>query len=207
MRFNSFVEPAKSNMCFLIPGAIGPETKKEEFEEHRKEWLGYTLSAGDARGTTALGAAAYKGNAKLIHHIVTSGDKSLFYLADSAGQSALHLAIDCNDKEAGYLAAKQLIQLGMPVNIVKKTHIFGATFFNETPLEKALAVGHVKIAALLLRMHAVARPEKLDATSKETLALSIKEIISENENLFNMRFKKEVPSDVMNHIFLISAMV
>ena len=172
---------------------ITSETKAKEFSEKLAAYPQYELNSGGRHGLTVLASAALHGNVDLIDHIVKL-DKSLLYVQDYSGRSPLHCACE---KETGFFAARKLIQLGTPVNIISKTN--GAE--SETPLDTALHKKGTNIAHMLLRMGG--KTQTMSDTPEYEAAK--KEMMTKQEKLFKMGLQNQFPKDVLNYILQISA--
>lgn len=101
-----------------------------EFDKKIATLDNYKLENGDTHRVSALSTAASVGNVALIEHIVKIGGTHLLNMGDDCGMTPLFMAVgdgcgmtplfmavECKDKEARYLAAKKLIDLGADVNI------------------------------------------------------------------------------------------
>lgn len=190
---------------------ITPTTTPEEFSQKLPDQ--YPINAVNTYGLNVLGAAAEKGNANLIEYIIKlGGDLSS---ATDRGESSLHLACECEDETKGLSAAKILYESGVPVNIVKKLerNFKGKVevCFLETPFEKALEKGCVKIAAMLFRLGGVVRMIRINPKVYATLEAAKKEFMTDQEKLFIFGSKLPdstlnfLPNDVINNILSISA--
>ena len=85
-----------------------------------------------------------------------------------------------------YFAAKKLIQLGTPINIVRKNEYKNGQKeinYDATPLETALEAGCAKIAAMLIRLGGIFRIERMNAKCQTTLEEAKKRYQSGNEYL------------------------
>lgn len=158
---------------------------------------------------TALSMWAKHGDLISINEV---SDKRLLRLGDAIGRTPLHYTCLCLNAENGYLAAKKLIQLGSPINLVKKferkDHRGNIQIdFSDTPLEFALRNGAIKIAALLLRLEGIARPELFYNKEHEMLDDAKKEIMTCSEKLFKLGIAEQnvLPNEVVDFILLISA--
>lgn len=188
----------------------------------------YTLdSALWANGETALHLAAIRGNVDLIDYIVKLGGKKLLFIHTTNGNSPLHHACVCEDKEAGYLAAKKLIQLGSPVNIGKKFNWpdddsrkmediqkwEGVKDIWKTPLESALYFNYddvinSKILKLLVRMGGIARKGmicKEAYKNYQKLKIDNKKILDIYKNATLFKLGSGFPKEINNNILYITA--
>jgi hypothetical protein len=168
---------------------IKPTTTVKEFS---KTLDLYALRAEAEGGYTVLAKAAEMGNVALIEHIVNIGGKVLLLIGNNSNYwpiSPLHCACKCVDLQAGFFAAKKLIQLGTSINLVGRLMCNrgnGYTLeFTSTPLEKALELGCTKIAAMLLRLGGIFR--NLNEKQLATLEEVKKELMNSQELLFKMQ--------------------
>ena len=180
---------------------IKPYTTPDHFLELLKVNPEYTLNMAGHNGETALSKAARVGNVDLIDFIVKIGRNILLREGDHTGKSPLHYASLCLIPENGYLAAKRLLQLESPINIVKSLDI------GDTPLETALNKERIKIAILLLRLGGITRSEHLQDNGKTTLEVAKKQIMTDGEMIFSIGMfqQKTLPRDVVKQILFISS--
>lgn len=150
---------------------------------------------------TLLCVVAQEGNFALIDHIVKDEGTSLLTVANRHGYAPLHCAILCENPENGYLAAKKLVQLGTPINLVHQFEdVTTGIIIGETPLELALLRGKTKIATMLLRLGGLARlrPE-MQATFDAAM-------MTENEVLFKLGIglREQLPEDMIKYVLNLS---
>ena len=201
-------DPSVNDIAWMTD-YVTPKTTVKEFSRFLDPQ--FSLDTGGKFGKTVLAAVAEKGNVPLIEFIVKRGGKGLLSIACNGGFSPLHYACVCPDKEAGYLAAKKLVQLGTPINLVREGG--GST----TPLEIALGKGqNPKIAVMLIKLGGIiARKENLlshnipETAKRATWEAAKKEFVREQEKLFlfkmGISLQNNLPSKVANHILSISA--
>jgi len=215
MNFTDLIVTAQSTTSQLRTATqlcdfIKPTTTAEEFSDELAKYPDFKLNYGGQLGYTVLAQAAYKGNAALIEHIVNLGDKTLFFIGTYSYHSPLHCACSCENVDAGYLAAKKLVQLGAPINIVheywceNEDGVEEVHFFN-TPLEHALSKGCIKITAMLLRIGGIV--PKITEKKLATYESAKKELMTKQEMLFKAQTNdtQELPREVANYILAISA--
>lgn len=187
---------------------IKADTTKKEFKAQLKKLPNFSFESAGSYGAsmTPLATAAFVGNTHIIKYIVKIGGKKLLYIPNESGESPLHSAIKCIDLEKGYRAAITLIKLGTPIDIVTKyeKYILGAwtTCYTLTPLEAALRLKKIQIAAKLLRLGAY-------ATIEPTMEISYQEaknqMMTRNEKIFKLTFQDFFPKEVMRLILIISS--
>ncbi len=148
---------------------ITRETTPEKFDQLIAGMVGYKLEHGGLYSQktcgdwNALGVASYKGNPKLIYHIVQKGGNHLLSLGNKFGWTPLFCAANCKNQEDGFLAAKELIKLGADLNLATSSKCndtkTGKTPKGATPLWAAAEkTKNLKLIKLLLKHGAVVPP-------------------------------------------------
>lgn len=111
------VENSDREICNFIVG-ITKDTDPSEFDKFCQTHTDYKLADGGYMGWNALGIAAYRGNVKLIHHIMQIGQKELLNIGcGKFGWTPLYCAVNCLEKSIAPVVTLELLRWGANINI------------------------------------------------------------------------------------------
>lgn len=170
---------------YQVTNLIKKNTTSEEFDKTIASIATYRLENGGRCGWNALGAASDRGNVRLINHIVAIGGRHLLELGNCFGWTPLFCAVNSENPEDGYAAAKELIRLGANVNVATSMGCSdsqqGYTPYAATPLWAAAEKSkNPKLVKLLLRHRALLGDESVSNAAQAILNAARKELGAKN---------------------------
>lgn len=172
---------------FEITTSIKSTTTPEEFDQLVSQFPGYKLEHGGRCGWNALGIAAFKGNLNLVRHIVSIGSENLLSLGNEFGWAPLFCAANGEDREAGFIVAKELLSLGAEINLATSFWSGdtrkGDTPASATPLWAAIERSKNRsLIRFLIKKGGVVSPE-LSKEGKELLDSVLQELEEESKRI------------------------
>lgn len=195
-----------------VTNFITKDTTSEAFNAKIAEYANYKLENGGFQGSNALGAAAMRGNFRLVTHIVHMGGDRLLNLGNRMGMTPLYCAVFCEDKDNQMLAVQELINLGADVNISTTYDYFisEVSLNGSTPLWAAAEkTKNLVLVKLLLRNGAIKQPEN-DFSEEGKQIIKAAEYQIKNEKLFLAAYVKPenhesiiqtLPPDLVKYLF------
>jgi ankyrin repeat protein len=196
-KFSFFNIPPKGNCVYTNTSiSLKKYNTPAEFDESMRWMESYDSNKYNTNLINiyhhALMSATRNENIPLIKHICKLGGFFLFQIG-SQDKTPLHIAT------VGI--AKELLQLGCPVNIIKNTpDMFDET--NETPLDHAIQNNEMQKATLLIRNDGISISPKTD------IRILNEAVMTKSEKVFKLCIETkatiDIPGEILNHILMLS---
>ncbi|NGX62672.1 MAG: hypothetical protein KR126chlam6_00070 [Candidatus Anoxychlamydiales bacterium] len=166
----------------LVLPNISKDTTPKAYDDLVARFPNFKVEKHNCFGFTTVHLAARMGNILLLKHIVEIEGKNLINMGTRYGLTSLLCASLCEDIAAGYLAAKELINLGADVNITTIKSISSDFPSQVTPLwVAAVKTKNLKLIKLLLFNGAILHPQneiRVDAEKNAALKDDVTDLLT-----------------------------